>query len=124
MVEGNHLCKTRQINQSKTQNVGRVNLQVDGLPVDALIASGNPRRLVLNLPLDLAEVVEPAAGNVSKLGPFILTGYTRWRVWHVYLGLVVSAARDVDELQNQRSPCDNAASTRQKVSPDNVLEYR
>lgn len=103
-----------------------VDLEVDRLSVDALVASSYPGRLVLNLPLDLTKVVELATRDVTKLGPFVLTSYTSWRMRYVNLitlGLVFSVTRDVDELQDQRSSCDNATSTRQKVPANNVLKY-
>jgi hypothetical protein len=36
---------------------------------------------------------------------------------------VVSLGRDVDKLEDERSPCDNAAAPGQKISSDDILEY-
>jgi hypothetical protein len=47
----------------------RVDLEVDGLSVDALVVTGNTGRLVLNLALDVAKVVEPPVGDMVELCP-------------------------------------------------------
>jgi len=63
---------------------------------------------------------------MMKLGPLSLCCDTGWRMGNVYLVVrrfVVSLARDVDELEDERSPCDNATASGQKISSDNVLEY-
>ena len=93
----------------------RVDFEVDGLSVDALVASCYPGRLVLDLPLDLAEVVKFTARDVTKLAPLVLTGYTGGGVWYVYLitlRLVIPVAWNIDELKNEWSAGDNAASAR------------
>lgn len=103
----------------------RVDLEVDGLSVDALVASSDPGRLVLNFPLDLMKVVEAASGYVIELAPLILAGDRSWSVWHMDLVAVrpVRGAGDVDELQNQGATSDNAASSREKIAPDNVFQH-
>jgi hypothetical protein len=50
--------------------VGGVDLEVDGLPVDALVGASNPGRLVLDLTLDVGKVCEFPVGDVVELGPF------------------------------------------------------
>jgi hypothetical protein len=104
----------------------RVDLQVDGLTVDALVVSSNSGRLVLNLPLDLTEIVEATTGNVVELSPFVLTSNRGRGVWHVYLIALgsVGITGDVDELQNQRTTSDDAASSWKKVATNDVLQYR
>jgi hypothetical protein len=103
----------------------RVDLQVDGLTVDALVVSSNSGRLVLNLPLDLTEIVEATTGNVVELSPFVLTSNRGRGVWHVYLIALgsVGITGDVDELQNQRTTSDDAASSWKKVATNDVLQY-
>lgn len=121
------LCETGQIDQCETENVRRVDFEVDGLSVDALVTSCYPGRLILNLSLDLAKVIELAARNVTELAPLILTGYTGGSVWYIELiafRLVLSLAWHIDELQNERSSGDDAASTRQEIPSDNVLQHR
>lgn len=106
--------------------MGRVDFQVHGLTVDALVVSGNPGRLVLNLPLDLTEIVETTTGDVVELSPLVLTSDRGRGVWHVNLIAVgsVGIAGDVDELEDQGTTCDDAASSWKKVATDNVLQYR
>lgn len=119
-----NLGQAGQIDQSKAEDMWRVNLEVNGLSVDALVISSYPRCLVLNLPLDLAKILEPPAGQVVELRPFVLCSNACRRVWCVDLiviWLVSALAGDVDELQNQRSSSDNAASSREKVLSNDVF---
>lgn len=103
----------------------RVDLQVDRLPVDALVVSCYPRGFVLDLALDVGEVVEPLAGNVEKLSPFLLASYACWCVGYMNFIVVVfvAFAREVDELEDERPACDDTAATRKEVLADDVLEY-
>lgn len=121
-----HLCETGQIDQGQAQDVRRVDLKVDGLSVDAFVAACYSRRLVLNLPLHFAEVVEAAAHHMVELGPLILASDTGGSVWDmdlVVVGLIVSAAGHIDELQNQRASRDYAAPSGQEVPSHYVFEY-
>lgn len=91
-----------------------VHLQVDRLPVDALVVSCYSRRFSINLALDFAEVVESLPGNVQELAPFLLPGYAGWGVWDVdFIALlgIFAFAREVDKLQDKRSPCYNTAAS-------------
>jgi hypothetical protein len=54
-----------------------VDLEVDGLAIDAFVVSRNPRGLILDLPLDVAEVVEPPVRDVVKLSPLVRSGLGR-----------------------------------------------
>jgi hypothetical protein len=119
-----NLCETGQINERQAEDVRRVDLQVDRLPVDALVASCYPRGFVFDLALDLGEVVEPLTGDVEKLSPLLLASYTCGSVWYVDLIVVVfvAFAREVDELEDERPACDDTAATGKKVFADNVLE--
>lgn len=121
-----NLGQTRQIDQRQTQDVGRVDFQVNGLPVDALVVSCYPRSLVLDLALDVGKVVEALAGNVEELSPLLLAGNARGRVGNVdfIVVVVVALAGQVDELENERSAGDDAAATGQEILADNVLEHR
>jgi hypothetical protein len=93
--------------------MGRVDFQVHGLTVDALVVSSDSGRLVLNLPLDLTEIVETTTGNVVELSPFVLTSDRGRGMWHVDLIAVgsVGIAGDVDELEDEGTTCDDAASS-------------
>lgn len=50
--------------------MGGIDLEVDGLSVDALVRAGHTRGLVLDLTLDIREVCELPAGDVMELCPF------------------------------------------------------
>ena len=81
----------------------RVDLQVDGLSIDALIVPCDACRLVLNLPFDVGEVVEPSTRDVMKLCPLSLSGHARRRMRHVHLvigGFVVPFGGYVDQLKD------------------------
>jgi hypothetical protein len=80
----------------------RIDLQVDGLSVDALVASRYSRCFCLDLVSDLAEVIPSPARNMMELGPLLLSCYTGGSVWDVYLIVArfVTVAWQVDELQN------------------------
>ena len=104
----------------------RVDLQVDGLSVDALVAARYATGLALNLPLDILKVIPFPMRLMVEFCPLILPCYAGWRVWDVYFvmaRLVVSAAWEVDELKDERSSSYDAAATREKVSADDVLQY-
>ena len=122
-----NLGQTRQINKRQTENMGRVDLQVDWLSVDALVVASNSRCFGLNLAFDLGEVVEPPPGNVQELSPLLLAGYAGWGVRNVdfvvFVG-VIALARDVDELENERSSSNDTAAAGEKVSANDVLDYR
>jgi hypothetical protein len=102
-----------------------VDLQVDGLSVDALVVSCYPCRLVLDLASDLGEVVELPPWDMQELSPFLLSSNTRRGVGDVHFILIVGIvafAREVDELENERPSGDDATTSGQEVSSDNVLE--
>lgn len=102
--------------------MGGVDLEVDGLAVNALVGTGNTGRLVLNLALNIGKVCKASVGNVVEFGPFGAAGGRgravgqRRRVGH---SIVIG---DVDELEDEGTTGDNAGATRQKVSADNVFE--
>lgn len=94
-----NLCQARQIHQRQAQNMRRVDFEIDGLPVNALVVSCYPRCLVFDFAPNLGEVVEAAAWDVKELCPFLLTRHARWCMWNVYLiviGPVIAVAGEVD----------------------------
>lgn len=100
----------------------RVDLEVDGLSVDALVASCYPGSLILDLALDVRKIVKPSVRNVVELGPFgasrggrRLVRIARWVGGILVLG-------DVDELEDQGSTGADAASSGKKVSADDVFK--
>ena len=98
---------------------------MDGLSVDALVRACNPVGLILNLPLDFLEIVESAAGDVVELSPLVLTGDRLGGVRDVdciVFGFVGARGGNVDELQDERSPCYDAATAREEITANNVLE--
>jgi hypothetical protein len=105
--------------------MGRVDLEIDRLAIDALVVSCYPRGLVLDLLLYLLEIVEFASGLMMKLSPFILASNTRWSMRNMDLVVsrtVLAITGDVDELEDQGAASDDAAATREKVPTDDVLE--
>lgn len=127
LERGTHLGQAGQVDQRQAEDVRGVDFEVDGLSVDALVVSCYPGRLGLNLAPDLGEVVEPAPWNVQKLCPLLLARHAGGGVWHVDFVVVVgilALGGQVDELEDERSPCNDAVASGQKVSADNVLEHR
>ena len=101
-----------------------INFEIDGLPVDALVAARYPGRFCLNFAFDLGEVVEPPSRLVEKFSPFLLSCNARRGMRNMYFIVyrpVLTVAWKADELQDEWPARDNAASTRQKVPADNVL---
>jgi hypothetical protein len=127
-LAGTNLGQSRQIDERQAEDVRRVDFKVDGLPVDALVVSRYPRRLVLNFAPDVAKVVEAPTGRVQKLAPFLLlrryAGRSVGGVRFVVLVYAFPLAGEVDELEDERPPCHDAAASGEKVSADNVLEDR
>lgn len=102
----------------------RVDFEVDGLPVDALVGSRDPRGFILDLSLHVGEVVEPPVWNVMELGPLRAPRCVGGSVGVVDGLWSILIVGDVDELKNQRPAGDDAASSRQEVSADNVFQDR
>lgn len=122
-----YLGQTRQIDEGQAENVRRVDLEVDGLAVDALVVACYSGCLGLDLAPDVVEVEEPSARDVKKLSPLLGTMSSGRCVTHVYLVIVVfvfALAGEVDELEDERPSSDDAAATGKKVPADNVLEHR
>jgi hypothetical protein len=122
-----NLGQTRQIDKRQTENMRRVDLQVDWLAVDTFVVASNSRCFGFNLALNLGEVVEPPPRNVEEFSPLLLTCYTGWGVRNmdfIVLVGVVALARDVDELEDERSSSNDAAASGEKVPADDVLDYR
>lgn len=105
----------------------RVDLQLDRLPIDSLVVSSYPRSFVLDLALYLGELIEPPPRNMQKFSPFCLTSYACGSVWDMDFVVVVGVfalAREVDELEDEWPPRNDAAASGQEVSADDVLKYR
>jgi len=69
--------------------------------------------------------VESAAGNVVELSPLVLTGDRLGGVRDmdcIVFGFVGARGGNVDELQDERSPCYDAATAREEITANNVLE--
>lgn len=118
------LCQSWQVNEREVQDVRRVDFQVDGLAVDALVASCNSRRLIFNFPLHIPKVGEPPVGNMVELCPLIPESLVGIPVasGKGVLGLIL--AGDVDQLQNQGPASHNATASGKEVSPNDVFEHR
>jgi hypothetical protein len=103
-----------------------VDFQVYWLSVDALVVSSYARSLVLDFAFDLGKVKEPASRYMVEFCPLLLARNTRWSMWYVdfmIVWLVVALAGDVDELKDEWPPGDDAASTRQKISTNDIFEH-
>jgi len=114
MQHFNHLCQSWQIDKRQAEYMRRIDLEVDGLPVDALVVSSYSRSLIFNLPLDVLKVCEPPSHQVVELGPFLLSCDTRRRMRHMYfitLWSVLALTWHIDELKNEGSTCYNAAAS-------------
>lgn len=98
-----------------------VDFEIDGLSIDALVAASDSCGFIFNFPFDIGKVVEPSVGYVMKLCPFRSAGSRRRTIrvicW-VRRGVIIE---DVDELQNQGPASDDAASSGQEISADNVF---
>lgn len=98
---------------------------MNGLSVDAFVRARDSVGLGLDLPLDFLKVVETAARDVVELSPLILASNRFGSVWDmdsVVFGLVGAVGGNVDELQDERSSCYNAAAAREEVTANDVLE--
>lgn len=97
----------------------RVDLEIDRLSIDTLIISRDPRRLILDLALDILKLGEPSVGQVVELCPFWLCSDGMCSMWLV--GLVIGW--DIDELEDERSTSNDTATSRQEISTNDILEY-
>lgn len=99
---------------------------------DALVAAGDPERLVLDLLADLPKIVVPPVGvqeftvlmrNISGSGAAREgeLGVSR-RVWR--RGRRREGRRSVDELEHEGSPGNDALSPREEVSADDAVPQR
>lgn len=107
--------------------MGGVDLEIDRLPVDPFVAPCNACCLCLNFLLDGGEIIKLAARLVMELGPLGLACDAGGGMWHMDLvgfGSIISFAGDIDKLKDQWASSDDAASAREEISPDNVLEDR
>lgn len=97
--------------------------EVDRLAIDALVAPRDSCCLVLDLPLDIAKIVESPVGDMMELSPLIRGGLGWIPVAHVR-GIFGLVAGNIDELQNKGSPSNDAATTGEEISADDVFEDR
>src|SRR5579862_7632688 len=103
----------------------RVYLEINGLTVNPFVIPCYSSSFVLNLALYFPKVKEPSARNMMKLSPFSLACHTGSGVWNMHFVSfrgVVSFTRYIYELQNQRSPRNNTATSRKEVSADDVFK--
>ena len=64
---------------------------------------------------------------MKEFAPFLLSCDTCWGVRDMDLVILVGVlafAGEVDELEDERPPGNDAAASGEKVSADNVLKYR
>lgn len=104
----------------------RIDLEIDGLSIDAFVISCYPGGFCFDLPFNLGEIIKPPPRDVVKFCPFLLASDARRSMWDMDLvvdRLVVALTGNIDELKNQRSPRHDAASPGKKISADDVLEH-
>jgi hypothetical protein len=81
--------------------MGRENLEIDGLPIDAFVIPSNSSCFGFNLLLHQGKVFELPPRKVMKFSPFVLTCYTSSCVGSediIITGPVIVLTGDVDEL--------------------------
>lgn len=118
-----YLCETWQVDQSQVKNIRRVDLKVDRLAIDAFVVSSYPRGLVLDLPLDIAKIVEASVGYVMELSPLAPTGRAGIPVGNMNSVKLDFILGDVDELKDQGSSSDDTTAAGQEISADDVLQH-
>lgn len=62
---------------------------------------------------------------MMKLGPFLLSCNARRRMRYmdfITRWFVVTLTRDVDKLKDERTPSDDAASSRKKIPANNIFK--
>jgi hypothetical protein len=119
-----YLCQTRKVHQCQAEHVRRVDLEINRLPVDALVVTCNSSCFVLNFPFYVLKVGKSSVGDVMELGPFWLRCDAGWRMRDVYLITILHIifSRNVDQLKDKRPPSHNATSSGKKISADDVFE--
>lgn len=117
-----YLGQAGKINEGQVENMRRVDFQVDGLSVDSLVGTGDARRLIFDLALDIGKVVETSIGNVVELCP-LGTSRSGGRAETVLCSVGgVLVLGNVDELQDKRATGNNTTASGQEISADNVLQ--
>jgi len=99
----------------------RKDLEVDGLAIDALVVSCDSRRLVLNLSLDIAKIIESPVRDVMEFSPLVPSGLGRVPVTNIAVFFPIIAGH-IDELQDEGSPSNDAAATGKKISTNDILK--
>jgi hypothetical protein len=120
---GANLCQSRKVDQRKVEDVRRVDLEIDRLAVDALVASSYPRGFILDLSLNVAKIRESSAWDMMELGPLRASSGSRRSIWIVEGIWRIFILLNVDELQDQRSTCANATSSREEISADDIFQH-
>mmetsp|Transcript_160689 Transcript_160689/g.390342 ORF Transcript_160689/g.390342 Transcript_160689/m.390342 type:complete len:229 (-) Transcript_160689:13-699(-) len=119
LISHRHLGDARQVNHRQVQHMGRVDLQVDGLLRDALVAPGRALRLALDLRADFGKISKARSRQVREFAPLLALNVGGQ-------GLVLlrrSIAGNVEQLQHQGPPRHHAHSTRQEIAADDGLEH-
>ena len=102
----------------------RVYLEVYRLPIYSLVIPCYPECFIFDLPLDFCEIKKSLPRKMVELCPFWLASDTFRCVWDmdfVVVRPVVALTGDVDELKDERTSGNDAASSGKEVPPDDVL---
>jgi hypothetical protein len=74
LVSDGHLRETGQVNQSKGEDFGAEDAQIDGLRRDACVLARLGLCVAYDLGTDFVEIVELLVGKVQKFTPFLSIG--------------------------------------------------
>jgi len=105
LITDRHTSNTGKIDQSQVDDVLAEHLEVDGHTRNTLVLACELISLVDDLLTDKIEVSEADAGLVEELS------------------VIVDVTAGVDELQNERATCNDAATPRQEFTTDEGLEH-
>lgn len=100
-----------------------VDLEVNGAPIDSLVAASNPRGFGLNLPTNLGEVIKSPSKLMQELSELLLRRFSI-RTRPIGVVLVIFRVRgNVNQLQDKRTASNDSRTAWKEVASDNVLEY-
>lgn len=116
-----HLCQTRQIHQRQTQHMWRIYLQINRGPINSLVVTRNPSCLRLNLFPYLVKVIISSPGLMQELSKLGVLSSSFWRVG-IFTRWFIGGY--IDKLQDQWAAGNDARTTRQEVTTNDVLEDR
>ena len=91
LISHGHLGHSGQIDEGQRQDVGRINFQVNGSRVNALVASREAVRFSLNFVTNVLEIGKDAIGQVEKFSPLV------WFVLGIDIFVISSSSSNEEE---------------------------